>query len=91
MPICSGGQGSATITDSRAMSKPKPGSRCVGERGEPLDEQRADLVRIAQRPRRAGGDAAHLTVGTEQRQLEPARAVTAPLQRALQAAPPAVR
>ena len=44
MPICSGGQGSATSTDSRAMSKPKPGSNCVGERVEPLDEQRADFV-----------------------------------------------
>ena len=37
----------------------------VGQRGQPLDEQRADVVRIAQRPRGAGGDAAQRAVGAE--------------------------
>ena len=37
----------------------------IGERGEPLDKQRADVVRVAQRPRGAGGDAAYYAVGAE--------------------------
>ncbi len=36
------------------------GIEFVGERRQPLDEQRADLFGIAQRARTAGGDAAHL-------------------------------
>ena len=56
----------------------------VGERGEPLGEQRADLGRIADRPRRAGGDAAHGAIGAEQGELDAPRAVAAPLQRHLE-------
>ena len=42
---------------------------------QPLDEEGADRLRIAQRPRGAGIDAAHGAVGAEQRELDMARAV----------------
>ena len=56
------------------------GIELVAERGQPLDEQFADRVRIAHRPRRAGVDAAHRAVGAEQPQLHAARAFAAALQ-----------
>ena len=49
----------------------------VAQRGEPFDEQRADRLRIAHRPRRAGGEALHRAVGAEQQQLDAARALAA--------------
>ncbi len=49
----------------------------VAERGEALDEQRADRLRVAHRPRGAGRDAFHRAVGAEQRQLDAARAFAA--------------
>ncbi len=57
----------------------------IGERGEPLDEQRADVLRVAQRARGGGGHAPHRAVGAEQRELDLARAVAAALERQLQA------
>ena len=63
----------------------------VAERGEPLDEQRADRLRIAHRPRRAGGDALDRAVGAEQRKLDAARAVAARRRAPSSAAPPAAR
>ncbi len=51
----------------------------VAERGEPLDEQRADRPRIAHRTRGAGGDALDLAVGAEEGKLEAPRAVAARL------------
>src|SRR5262249_582127 len=43
-----------------------------------------NLVGIAQRPRSAGSNAAHHTIGAEQSQLKTAGTVAAPLQRELQ-------
>ena len=63
----------------------------VAERGKALDEQRADGLRIAHRPRCAGGDALHRAVGAEQRQLDAARAFAAGRERASRAVRPAVR
>ena len=40
----------------------------VAERGEPLDEQRADRLRVAHRPRGAGRDALDRAVGAEERE-----------------------
>ncbi len=56
----------------------------VAERGEPLDEERADRLRIADRTRGAGGDALDRAVGAEERKLEAARAVAARRQRRLE-------
>ena len=44
----------------------------VAERGEAFDEQRADGLRVAHRPRCAGSDTLHRAVGAEQRQLDAA-------------------
>src|SRR5262245_25703627 len=41
----------------------------VPERGQPLDEERADRLRIADGPRGAGGDAFDRAVGAEEREL----------------------
>ena len=38
---------------------------CIGERGKPFDKQPADVVRVAQRPRGAGRDAADHAIGAE--------------------------
>ncbi len=56
----------------------------VAERGQPLDEQRADRLRIAHRTRGAGGDALDRAVGAEERKLEPPRTVAARRQRGLE-------
>src|SRR5688572_26679557 len=55
----------------------------VAERGQPFHEQRADRLRIAHRPRGAGGDALDRAVGAEERKLESPRAVAARRQRGL--------
>src|SRR5262245_20098031 len=47
----------------------------VAQRRQPLDEERADRLRITNRPRGAGGDALDRTVGAEERELEAPRAV----------------
>src|SRR5262245_12801701 len=52
----------------------------IGECGEPFYEQRPDVVRIAQWPRGAGGDAAHNAVGAEQGQLDATGAIASTLQ-----------
>ena len=49
----------------------------ITERGETLDEQRADRLRIAHRPRGTRRDAFHRTIGAEQQQLDAAGAFTA--------------
>src|SRR5262249_11301555 len=59
--------------------KAETGIERIGEYGEPLYEQRADVVRITQRPRGAGGDAAYHAVGAEQGQFDAAGAIAAPL------------
>src|SRR5262245_11076951 len=55
----------------------------VAEGDEPLHEQRADRLRIADGMRGTGGDALDSAVGAEQRKLEPPRAVAACRQRRL--------
>ena len=47
------------------------------ERDQPLVEEPADQRRLAHRPRRADGDAAHRAINPEQRQLQAARALAA--------------
>src|SRR5262249_27684464 len=51
------------------------------ERGKPLDEERADRLRIAQRTRGAGGDAFDHAVGAEEGKLQTPRARTACVER----------
>src|SRR5215472_1395002 len=54
----------------------------VAERGKPLDEQRADRQRVAQRPRGADRDALDRAIGAKKGNLEPPRAVNAVSSRA---------
>src|SRR5262249_58522076 len=49
----------------------------VAERGEPLDEKRADCPRIAHRTRGAGGDALDRAIGAEEGKLEAPRPLAA--------------
>src|SRR5262245_17440618 len=49
----------------------------VAERGQPLDEERADRLRIADGPRGAGGDAFDRAVGAEERELQAPCAIAA--------------
>src|SRR5215813_15413568 len=56
----------------------------VAERGEPLDEERADCPRIAQRARGAGGDALDRAIGAEEGKLETPRPLAARCQRRLE-------
>src|SRR5919108_3307664 len=53
----------------------------VAERGQPLDEKRADHLRVAHRSRGAGRDALDRAIGPEEGKLEASRAVAAPCQR----------
>src|SRR6516162_2443197 len=53
----------------------------VAERGEALDEERADCPRIAQRARGAGGDALDRAIGAEEGELETPRPLAARGQR----------
>src|SRR5262245_49441232 len=50
----------------------------VAERGQPLDEERADRLRIADGPRGAGGDAFDRAVGAEERELQASCAIATP-------------
>ena len=56
----------------------------VAERGEPLDEERADRLRIAHRARGTGRDALDHAIGSEEGKLEAPRAVAARCQRRLE-------
>src|SRR5262247_1734484 len=56
----------------------------VAERGEPLEEERADGSRIAQRARGAGGDALDRAIGAEEGKLETPRPLAARCQRRLE-------
>src|SRR5499433_3733923 len=56
----------------------------VAERGEPLDEKRADCPRIAHRTRGAGGDALDRAIGAEEGKLEAPRPLAARCQRRLE-------
>src|SRR6266511_3167702 len=55
----------------------------VAERGQPLDEKRADHLRVAHRSRGTGRDALDRAIGAEEGQLEASRAVAARCQRRL--------
>src|SRR5215468_8620618 len=57
----------------------------VAERSEPLDEQRADRLRVAHRTRGAGRDALDRAIGTKEGKLEAPRALPARDKRRLQA------
>src|SRR5215469_5610101 len=56
----------------------------VAERGEPLDEERADYPRIAHRTRGAGRDALDRAIGAEEGKLETPRPLAARCQRRLE-------
>src|SRR5262249_58480608 len=56
----------------------------VAERGEPLDEERADYPRIARRTRGADGDALDRAIGAEEGKLEAPRPLAARCQRRLE-------
>jgi len=60
------------------------GIECISQSGKPFHEQPANIIRIAQRPRRTGSDAADHAVSAEQGELDAAGAVTSPFQRELQ-------
>src|SRR5262249_56193857 len=57
----------------------------VAERSEPLDEQRADRLRVAHRTRGAGRDALDRAIGTKEGKFEAPRALPARDKRRLQA------
>src|SRR5262245_58193238 len=56
----------------------------VAERGEPLDEERADCPRMVRRARGAGGDALDRAIGAEESKLEAPRPLAARCQRRLE-------
>ena len=90
-PVCAGSQRSVASADEPHHVEAEARIAFVAERGEPLLEQPADARGIAQR--RAGADleAVHLAVGAEQRDLQQARALAAPLQHARQVRGPDAR
>src|SRR5262249_61134721 len=66
------------------QTKAEARTALVAERGEPLDEERADCPRIAQRARGAGGDALDRAIGAEEGKLEAPRPLAARCQRRLE-------
>ena len=83
-PICSSGQGSAMITESRARSKPKPGS--ISSPSAASRSTNSARIACGSRTGREVPAAMrlHHAVGAEKGKLDAARAVAAPLQHRLQ-------